>query len=66
MSDQHPTKPLEIGTTWQHKRLDKQARVNSVSGVDVQVIDDAKNTIRWLSVKGFLRDYAPVPSGSAL
>lgn len=48
---------LDRNSVWRHKRLPKMARVNLVMGDDVQVIDDAKKMIRWLSIKGFLRDY---------
>lgn len=52
---------LRKGEVWKHKRLDKLARINTVDRLDgdIQVIDDQKNKIRWLSIKGFLRDYAP-------
>lgn len=56
------TGALEAGTYWQHKRLDKQARIARFMGEDVQVIDDRRNTIRWLSIRGFTRDYYGIPA----
>ncbi|WIB65882.1 hypothetical protein [Curtobacterium sp. MCBD17_040] len=46
-------------SVWQHKRRPITAVVNHVLGDDVQVLNDRRTHLRWLSVKGFVRDYVP-------
>ncbi len=52
---------LQHRSVWKHKRRPLTAVVNSVhwSSGDVQVLNDARTHLRWLSIKGFIRDYEP-------
>lgn len=55
---------LEYRSVWKHKRRPITAVVNSVhwSSGEVQVLNHERTHLRWLSIKGFVRDYEP--SGS--
>jgi len=52
---------LQYRSVWKHKRRPITSVVNSIhwSSGDVQVLNEARTHLRWLSIKGFLRDYEP-------
>lgn len=52
---------LQYRSVWTHKRRPITAVVNRVvwSIGDVQVLNDARTHLRYLSIKGFFRDYEP-------
>lgn len=50
--------PILRGQKWKHKRRELYVYVNTTSGSDVQVLNVQRTSLRWLSQKGFLRDYA--------
>lgn len=60
MTDTEPL-DLPLNTLWRHKRLPKIKRLylTGRSGDEelVRVIDEGKQTIQWMTRKGFLRDY---------
>lgn len=50
---------LPYRSVWQHKHRPITAVVNNIIGDDVQVETHARTHLKWLSIRGFLRDYAP-------
>lgn len=52
---------LQYRSVWKHKRRPITAVVNHVAWIigDVQVENDARTHLRYLSIKGFFRDYEP-------
>ena len=45
------------GQVWRHKHRDIKVKVNLVWGDALQVLNEAETHLRWLTIKGFLRDY---------
>lgn len=54
------TTSIRRGQKWQHKHRGLHVYVNTTMGEDVQVLNSARTSLRWLSQKGFLRDYTLV------
>lgn len=54
--------PLHRGQVWRHKRTGTRAIVNTWVGGDVQVLNEERTFLRWLSIRGFLRDYEQEPA----
>jgi len=60
MTDTNTTSvPLPYRSVWQHKRKPLTAVVNHVLTTDVQVFTNDRKYLKWLSIRGFLRDYEP-------
>ncbi|MGW8431697.1 hypothetical protein ACWGJ9_11440 [Curtobacterium citreum] len=52
---------LEYRSVWKHKRRPITAVVNSIhwSSGDVQVLNHERTHLRWITIKGLIRDYEP-------